>query len=158
MTDRTRVKADIVPYSEEYARDVLSWIDSEETYRAVCRGTELPPPDDLIHSWQRQGVQSFLLFSENRPVAYAELWNRPLEMAMEIAHLMVAPYKRGQGYGTKMLNLLFERAAQRTEVAKVVINLFDENEAALGCYLKAGFELYGMSKFTTGIRMVRMIR
>jgi ribosomal protein S18 acetylase RimI-like enzyme len=158
VTDPTRVKADLIPFRDEYTRDVLSWLDSEETLWAVCRSKEFPPSEDLVRGWQRKGVGSFILMSENKPVAYAELWNRPLETAVEITHLVVAPGKRGMGYGTKMLQLLFDRAAQRSDIAKVLLNLYDENEAALGCYLKAGFEVAGMSRHVTGIRMVRMVR
>jgi ribosomal protein S18 acetylase RimI-like enzyme len=154
----TRIKADIVPYSAEYSSLVRSWIESPETYKNVCRGQEFPPPEDIVDSWQRQGVSSFTLFSQRRPVAYGELWPRPLEMAVEIAHLLVDPYKRSQGYGSKMLELLYQRAAQRRGVAKVVLNLYGDDEVALGCYLKAGFELVGTSSYTVGLRMVRMVR
>ncbi|MFH1687992.1 MAG: GNAT family N-acetyltransferase [bacterium] len=158
MDESTRVKADLIPYSDEYARDVRSWMESEETYQAVCRGKEFPPPDDIVQSWQRQGVTSYILLSDRKPVAYGELWARPLELAVEICHLLVSPYQRDKGYGVKTLQLLYDRAAARKDVAKVLINLWDDNEAALGCYLKAGFDLLGTSKFTTGLRLVRMIQ
>jgi len=158
MSEPTRVKADIVPYTAEYSKVVHSWIDSEETYRNVCRGTEFPPADDLIDSWQREGISSYLLFASGKPVAYGELWERPLELAVEIARLMVAPFKRSQGYGTKMLELLYQRAAQRQNVAKVILNIFSGDEVALGCYLKAGFELVSTTNYAAGLRMERMVK
>ena len=157
MTDPIRIKADVIPYTPEYSRDVLSWIDSEEAHRDICRGEGFPPPDDLIDSWQRSEVSSYLLFAQNRPVAYGELWSRPLELAVEIAHLVVHPQKRGRGYGTKMLDLLFQRAAQRSNVAKVILTLHTANEVTLGCYLKAGFDLVGTAGHRSGLRMVRMV-
>lgn len=158
MSEPTRVKADIVPYTPEYAGLVRSWIDSNETYHDLCRGLDFPPPEDIIDSWQHSGVSSYLLFSQRKPVAYGELWKRPLEMAVEITHLIVEPVNRSRGYGTKMLELLYERAAQRSSVAKVILNLYGENEVALGCYLKAGFKLVGVSSHTVGLRMIRMVR
>ena len=157
MDEPIKVKADLIPYAHEYASDVLSWIDSEEVYKDVCRGQDWPPPKDLVESWQRKNVVSYLLFSERQPVAYGELWNRPLEMAVEVAHLIVAPAKRSMGYGTKMLEELYNRAAARPDVAKVLLNLYSENEVALSCYLKAGFELIGTSSYITGLKMVRMV-
>lgn len=157
MDDSTRVKADLIPYSDEYARDVRSWIECEETYKAVCRGNDFPPPDDIVRSWQRQGVSSYILLSDRKPIAYGELWARPLEMAVEINHVLVSPYERDKGYGVKTLELLYNRVS-RKGVAKVLINLWDENEAALSCYLKAGFELLGTAKLGTGLRLVRMIQ
>ncbi|MEW5995943.1 MAG: GNAT family N-acetyltransferase [Candidatus Zixiibacteriota bacterium] len=159
MDDRlTRVKADIVPYTAEYSRTVLSWINSEETYFNLCKGTEFPPPDELVESWQRDGVSSYLLFAEGRPVAYGELWSRPLELAIEIAHLIVDPMQRGRGFGSKMLGLLYQRAAERPNVAKVILNFYTGDESILGCYLKAGFELVSVGSSEEGMRMERLVK
>ena len=158
MTEPTHVKADIIPYSAEYSQVVRSWIESEETYFNVCRGKEYPPPDELVDSWQRTDVSSYLLFSDNRPVAYAELWVRPNERAVEISHLLVDPYKRQQGYGTKMLELLYQRGAERANITRVIVNLYNDSEAALGCYLKAGFELLGTASHTLGLKMIRLVK
>ena len=158
MTEPTGVKADIVRYTEEYSEVVRCWIDSEETYFTVCRGKDFPPPEDVVDSWQREGVSSFLLFANRQPVAYGELWPRPAERAVEINHVIVDQYKRLQGYGTKTLQLLYERAAERPHIIKVVINLYGDSQAALGCYVKAGFELYGTSPHTMGLRMMRMVK
>jgi len=158
MSEPTRIKADLIPYNEEYARDVRSWLECEETYHNVCQGRDFPPPDDVVAGWQRKNVTSYILMEQNHPVAYGEIWNRPIEMAVEIAHLLVTPYKRSQGYGTKMLELLFNRAASRPGVAKAILNPQAADEAALGCYLRAGFELFGMSKHGEGLRMVRTVK
>lgn len=158
MTDPISAKADLIPYSEEYAQQVRSWIESEETYFFVCRGREFPPPEEIIDSWQRPDVTSFLLFADRRPVAYGELWSRPNERAVEIAHLLVDPHHRSQGYGVKMLQLLYQRAAERKNVVKVLINLYSDNEIALACYLKAGFEIIGTATHTMGLKMIRIVK
>ena len=118
MTEPTSAKADIVPYTGEFASVVRSWIDSEETLYFLCRGREFPPAEDLVDSWQRPDVTSFLLFAERKPVAYGELWPRPAERAVEIAHLIVDPYKRSLGFGTKLLQLLYQQAAVRRETTE----------------------------------------
>lgn len=158
MSEPISAKADLIPYSEEYSSQVRSWIESEETYFLVCRGREFPPPEDIVDSWQRPDVSSFLLFSDRRPIAYGELWNRPNERAVEIAHLIVDPYRRGEGLGTKMLTLLYQRAAERKNVVKVLINLYNDNEIALRCYTDAGFELIGTATHTMGLKMVRIVK
>jgi ribosomal protein S18 acetylase RimI-like enzyme len=157
VTERTQAKADIVPFSMEYAQVVRSWIDSEETYKNLCRGKDYPPPDDIVESWQRDSVSSYILLWQRKLVAYAELFNRPLEMAVEITHLIVDPSKRSEGYGAKMLELLYSRAAERANVAKVVLNLYGDCEITLGCYLKAGFIIEATSSYTVGFRMARMV-
>lgn len=158
MSDPTRVKADLVRYTAEYSKVVRSWIDTEETYQAVCRGINFPPKDDIVDSWQREGVHAYLLFSENKPVAYAELWDKPAEQAMEVCHLIVDTYRRGKGFGTKMVELLFSRAASRPSVAQVQANLYGQTNEVLGTLMKAGFELVGASTHVEGLRMMRLVK
>lgn len=157
MPELSRAKADIIPYSDEYSATVRSWIDSEETLRHVCRAKGFPPADDIVDSWQRKGVSSYILSADGKPVAYGELWDRKMERAMEIAHLLVDQYRRSQGYGTKLLQLLFQRASTRPDLTKVLINLYTDSSEALGCYLKAGFELAGTSQHVSGLRLIRTV-
>lgn len=158
MTGPISIKADIIPYADEYAQVVRSWIDSEETLFNVCRGKEFPPAEDIVEGWQREDVTSFILLADRRPVAYGELWARTNERAIEISHLIVDPMKRSRGFGTKMIELLYQRASEKRGTIKVVINLYGENEEALGCYLKAGFELLGTTTHTIGLRMVKLVK
>ena len=158
MDDSTQVKADLIPYTSEYAGIVRSWIECEETYRLVCRGVDFPPSDDLVESWQRKGVTSFLLISDRKPVAYGELWERKAEHAVEIAHVIVDTYQRSRGFGTKLLQLLYSRAAHRAGVTKVLINLYHDDVEALGCFVKAGFELAGTATHIQGLRLARRVK
>lgn len=154
----TRLKADIIGYTQEYAALVRSWIDSEDTYFNLCRSREFPPPEDIMYSWQRTNVLSKLLLAGGKPVAYGELWARPAELAVELAHLLVDPALRGKGYGTALIEHLFQSAARRPGVAKVLLNLFAENKHTLNCYLKAGFQIVGTTKHLPGLRMIRLAR
>jgi ribosomal protein S18 acetylase RimI-like enzyme len=158
MPDPIRVRADLVPYTAEYSSLVRSWLDSPETYSRVCRGrADFPPSEDIVDSWQRDGVTAFMLLADRKPVAYGELWERPTEMAVEITHLMVDPFRRSEGYGTRMLKLLCERASERPGVQKMILFLTGNNEEALGCYLKSGFELVGTTQAVMGLKMVRYV-
>lgn len=158
MSGSSHPKADIVPFTAQYSEKVRSWIDSEETLFDVCRGKEFPPANDIVDTWQRKDVNSYLMVSAGKPIAYAELWSRPNEMAVEIAHLIVDPVRRGEGYGSLMVRLLYEQGSARNDVAKVIINLYNENPVALSCFLKAGFELVGTTAHTQGLRILRMVR
>ena len=157
MNEPTHAHADIVPYAAENSARVRSWVDSEETYRNVCQGVDYPPPDDLVDSWQRVDIASYILLANSQPVAYAELWDRPVEQAAEIGHLIVDPYKRSRGYGSLMLELIFRRAAQRHRVRRAMLHLFGGDEVVLGCYLKAGFELVGTTTAGGGLKMIREV-
>lgn len=158
MTDPTQVRADLIPYAPEYAAVVRSWIDSEQTLFDLCRGRDYPPSDDIVETWQREEIAAYLLFANRKPVAYGELWPLPNERAVEIAHLLVDPIRRQHGYGAKILQLLFERGSERRFVSKVLLNLYSANEAALGCFMKAGFELLATTGHTAGLKMVRLVK
>ncbi len=158
MTDSKAIKADIVPYNSGHSSLVHSWIDNETCHYNVCLGRGFPPPENLVESWQRDSVKSYLMMISGDPVAYGELWDKPFEMAVEIAHLLVDPAKRSRGYGARMLELIFEKASQRKDVASVQLNLFVQSKAALNCYLSAGFELIGAANYATGLKMIRMIK
>ena len=158
MGESTQAKADIIPYAGDHSTRVRSWIDSAGTYEALCRGIEFPPPPDIVDSWQRAGVRAYLLTAHNQPVAYAELVTRQHEQALEIGHLLVDPRQRSRGYGTRMLQLLYERAATTPGVARVLLNLYHQDPEALGCFLKAGFEIVGTASHVEGLRMMRIVK
>lgn len=157
LSDQAEIKADIVPYTDEYADYIRKWIDTPETFRFVCRGKDFPPPENIVKSWQRDSVTSFILIESRKPVAYGELWKREDETAVEIAHVLVDQYKRSMGYGTKMVELLYNRASSRSDITKIIINLYQDNPIALGCFMKAGFEISSTTSYTTGLRMVKYI-
>ncbi len=158
MANPLEVKADLIPYSEEYGEYVRKWIDCEETFQFVCRGKDFPPPENIIKTWQRSTVKSYLLIDSGKPVAYGELWRREEEMAFELGHILVEPYKRSQGYGSKLVELLYQRAASRPGIAKVVIKLFHEDPIALACFMKNKFEIASTTSYTSGLRMIRFVK
>lgn len=157
MSDQSRVKADIVPYTADYARTVHSWIDSRETAANLELTVDYPPGDDVIETWQEENMVSYLLMSGAGPVAYGELWYRPAELAMQVRRLLVAPRYRDNGFGCKMLLLLCEIAGRRKEVAKVYLTVNWDNRTALGCYLKAGFTVAGTTHDKPGLYLTRLV-
>lgn len=152
------IKADLIPYADEYAETIHSWIESEETFKFVTRGVGYPPSNQIVKTWQREGMTSHVLLSNQKPIAYGELWDRPNELATEIAHLIVDPIHRGEGYGVKLIKLLYERVVTRGNVIKVTAVVHHENDLALSCFVKAGFELSGTTKFTKSIKMIRLVK
>ena len=114
------IKADLIPFHDQYAELVRSWIDSEAAYLAVCRGRDWPPPEDIVKQWQRDDMSAWLLIVSGEPAGYGEVWDRPHDMAVELNHIVVDPKQRRAGCGRRLIELLFERAASRTDVAKVM--------------------------------------
>ncbi len=156
MSDESKLKADIIPYTAEFSGIVRGWIDTARTARNLGILDGFPPDESIPERWQKQHVQGFMLITSGAPVAYAEIVERPALLAVEFLHLLVEPSVRNQGYGSLMLNLLFDRVVHRREIAKVIINLEGDNKAALGCYFRAGFELAGANQYVTGLTLVRL--
>lgn len=152
------IKADLIPYADEYAELIHTWIDSEETFRFVTRGVGYPPSAEVVKTWQRDEISSYILFSNRKPIAYGELWTRSNELAIEIAHLIVDPIHRGEGYGVKFINLLYDRVVAKGNIIKVTAVVHHDNDLALNCFIKAGFELAGTTKFTKSLKMIKLIK
>ena len=148
--------ADIIPFAESHATLVRSWIDTERTWRQLGGRGAWPPSDDLISGRQLNAMKSFLLLSRRLPVAYAELWPRPAQLAVEVKFLLVDPQHRNEGYGSRMLRLLWEEAGQRRGVARVILRLDEGDRRVLGCYLRAGFQISGAS-VPSGLTLEKMI-
>lgn len=148
--------ADIIPYTDHHAALVRSWIDSERTWRHLGGRGPWPPSDDLISGRQLNDMKAFLLLAQREPVAYAELWPRRAQLALEVRFLLVAPKRRNQGMGSRMLGLLWEEAGQRRGVARVILRLDDGDRSVLGCYLRAGFQISSTSA-EAGLLLEKMI-
>ena len=58
----------------------------------------------------------------------------------------------------RLVQQLYDRAAARGSVTKVLVNLYSDNTIALGCYVKAGFELISTAIYTVGLRLVRLVQ
>ena len=148
--------ADIIPYTDSYAALVRNWIDSERTYRRLGGRGDWPAPDELITGRQLNDMKAYVLIEQRWPVAYAELWPRPQQMALEVRWLLVDPTRRNDGLGSKMLDMLWHRASDKRGIARLVITLEGENREALGCYLRAGFTISGTTG-TPGLTLHRLV-
>jgi len=73
-------------------------------------------------------------------VGYAEL-NRMADSnsRLWIGHVLIAPHRRGAGYGTRLVRLLLEAAFRDRRVREVGLTVFPQNHRALACYRRAGF-------------------
>lgn len=148
--------ADIISFTEAYSALVRSWVDSERTYRQLGGRGDWPPSDELITGRQTNQMDAYVLVADRRPVAYAELWPQPQQMALEVRWLLVDPQRRDEGFGSKMLEMLWQRASNRRGIARLVITLEGENREALGCYLRAGFSISGTTG-SPGLTLHRLV-
>lgn len=148
--------ADIISYTNSYSAVVRGWIDSERTYRRLGGRGDWPCSDEVIIGRQINDMRAYLLIDRQKPVAYAELWPKPQQLAVEVRWLLVDPTKRNKGFGSQLLERLWLRVSAKRGIARVVIMLEGDNREALGCYLRAGFSISGTTG-APGLTLHRMV-
>lgn len=70
----------------------------------------------------------------------------PSDNAGFLKFILLDPGLRGRGYGVRMIRLALKYAFEITGAELVRLNVFRVNEAALGCYRKAGFAVESVTE------------
>ena len=129
---------ELVSFDPACAAEVSGWTRSEAETRAWCARDEARVPPEVITAWAgEEGVRAFGVLDETTLVAYGELWLDDAEEEVELARLIVAPGRRGQGVGRWLVARLTHEA--RRLHPTVFLRVLPQNEAALRCYVAAGF-------------------
>jgi ribosomal protein S18 acetylase RimI-like enzyme len=132
---------DLVEFDVKYAAAVASWPTSAEESLYWCGRTEFPVLPDVIAAWSiPEDVRTFLLVDGDEPVGYGELWLDGDENEVELARLIVAPDRRRQGVGQRLVAALTEVARQQPCAALIFLRVHPDNGRAARVYLAAGFQ------------------
>jgi RimJ/RimL family protein N-acetyltransferase len=158
------VRARLMPFEDEHAARVASWVlDEREAYLLAPR--TLPPlTAEKVRDWAGPGRQQFSLVESGRkrPVGYGELnVLRTEERHFWLGHLIVDPRRRGRGLGTRLTRLLLERAFNQQGARRVTLVVFPENRRAVACYRaaglgEAGFEVHYFPPYDRQVRLLKM--
>lgn len=126
------------PFDGAAAALVAGWGCTADEVRQWCGHPTAPVPAGMIRSWSAPpDVAAFLLVDGEDPVGYGELWVDDEEGEVELAHVIVAPDRRGQGVGRRLVEVLVAQARRHHPV--VTLRVHPDNAAAQRCYLAAGF-------------------
>jgi ribosomal protein S18 acetylase RimI-like enzyme len=132
---------DLVEFDAKYAATVAGWPTSADESLRWCGRTEFPVLPDVITAWSIPGdVRTFLLVDAAGPVGYGELWLDDDENEVELARLIVAPDRRCQGIGRRLLHVLTEAARQQPCAGLIFLRVHPDNGRAAKLYLAAGFQ------------------
>ena len=129
------------PFDPDRAALVASWAVGDDVVRAWCAVEGDAVPADVVAGWSRaDDVEAFLFADADEPVAYGELWLDDEEGEVELARLLVAPERRGQGIGRVLVRELVELARRNhPELPDVILRVRPENAQAIRAYAAAGF-------------------
>jgi ribosomal protein S18 acetylase RimI-like enzyme len=132
---------DLAPFDAAHAPLVSSWAPTASEVRSWCALAEAPVPPETVAGWSTaEDVEAFLLLDGEGPVAYGELWLDEEESEVELARLLVAPERRGQGVGRTLTSLLAGAArADHPGLETVCLRVRPENTAGHRAYEAAGF-------------------
>lgn len=145
---------DLCRYQPDLAAEIAGWAQSIDEARAWCgRNQESFPEASLFAQWpQDPDTRPYVLHALSIPVVYGEICVDESAGECEVARLVVKPTVRGRGIGRRLAE---ELAAVATTFGLDVafIRVLPENEPALACYRRAGFERVTASdetQFNTG--------
>lgn len=89
--------------------------------------------------WLEAPDQWGYVLAENEiPRAYGEIWVDEEARDLELAHLIVDPKVRRQGYGKLLIEHLFD-VSRQYGMSQVYMRVAPDNRPALACYLSLGF-------------------
>lgn len=126
-------------FQEEHADVVLGWVESAEDALGWAETPFLRVGPDLLATWHRQpGIVPCVGLLGDELCAYGHLWEDHAESEAEIGGVIVAPERRGQGFGKAFAALLAAEASRRG-FHPVLARTVRANRAAFACFRSAGF-------------------
>lgn len=133
------------PYKKQDAETIVSWIGDERMFRLWSgdRYNKYPiSAEDMNRFYmecEEQGdFYEMTALDETGIVGHFIL--RSVEENPFLCFVIIDPKKRGIGFGKEMLSLALRYAFEILRVAKVSLNVFENNESAYFCYKALGFK------------------
>lgn len=133
------------PYKKQDAETIISWIGDERMFRLWSgdRYNKFPITAEDMNQFymecEEQGdFYEMTALDEMGIVGHFTL--RSVEENPYLCFVIIDPKKRGIGYGKEMLSLALRYAFEILRVAKVSLNVFENNESAYFCYKALGFK------------------
>ena len=128
-------------YDNSQASSVEAWLDAE-----AVKGTGLDDGfDDFFNYWKNEdgmdNFKAFVIFDRAEPIAVIAI--DLYESFVKVMEIIVAPSKRGQGYGSKILNELTESAPNlfSDKISGYEAVIFPSNIASQRAFAKCGYRV-----------------
>ncbi len=137
-----RAEIYLLPFREQHAATLVSWVKSESEMRWLAPSTPPPLTEEKVLSWQKPGGHAFVGYDDScgDMVAYGEL--NPMGHRSDrlwIGHCLIRPDRRGRGIGQTFVRVLLKEAFDHLKSSRVSLIVFPDNQPAVRCYQRAGF-------------------
>ena len=153
----------LTPFERMYAAEMLGWVANDEELFRLAPRTVPPLTVEKIEAWTSDNSYAYLFWGDEPrvPIGYGEI--NPMPQDHEhwwLGHLIIAPWKRGQGWGRALVLRLLERGFVGLGVREISLAVFPENKPAIACYERCGMKILGNQYKQFGLagrrRMVHM--
>lgn len=136
------------PYKPCDAKQIVSWIKDEVSFRKWCadrfESYPITAEDMNAHYDALANTDSFFqmtAFDESGVVGHLIMrFVDEEKKTLRFGFVIVDDSKRGMGYGKEMLQLAAKYAFEILKVERITLGVFENNEAAYYCYKAAGFK------------------
>lgn len=119
---------------------LISWVDDARQC-LLWAGSKVHFPlhaPRLADEIEFTPANAWCLCEHGKPVAFGQILQRAPSRA-HFARLIVAPDRRGQGYGAALCGKMLETAQQWPDYEIATLNVFRDNLAAQSLYTRMGF-------------------
>ncbi len=153
----------LVPFDAATAPIVARWARTDAELFWLAPKTLPPLTCEKVLSWTAEEGCPLLLQRDGAvdPIGYLELNQMPGEPHhLWMGHCVLSPEARGTGVGKLMVRMLMTEGFRHRRARRLSLVVFPDNEAAIACYLSAGFVHAGEQTkyfYVTG-RQHRMLR
>lgn len=135
------------PYKPCDAKTIVSWIRNEYAFRQWCadRFDHYPlTAEDLNEHYEAQRMNDafypMCAYDDEGVQGHMILrFTDPEKKHLRFGFVIVNDQKRGMGLGKEMLNLAIRFGKEMLKAESISLGVFENNPAALHCYLAAGF-------------------
>lgn len=148
------------PYRRSDADLITGWIKNERIFRFWCadRFDHYPiTPFDLNDQYENsegcEDVYHFTAYDEEGICGHLNIRFPDASdlNTVRFGYVILDDSRRGQGLGKEMIRLAADYAFNIMKATKITIGVFEENSAAVNCYLKSGFKDTGIvEKYSIG--------
>lgn len=136
------------PYKALDAQTITKWLKNEYAFRqwSADRYEKYPiTAEDMNLYYDRDKdtdkIWAMTAFDDTGIIGHLTM-RFPDEHNLEeirFGFVIVDDTKRGKGYGKEMLTLAIQYAFDFVKVKKILLGVFENNTAAIGCYKSCGF-------------------
>jgi RimJ/RimL family protein N-acetyltransferase len=141
----------VAPFEQRYINDILSWIKTE---------ADMIQWAGSIFSWpltrkqfrehlkaaktQYPTLYPFGMYRGKEIIGYCEISDyRYKHRSAMLSRVLISPYNRNKGHGEFMVKEVMRLGFSELDLNRIGLGVFDFNEPAIRCYIKAGFVLEG---------------